>query len=118
MNRWGIPHNLKKLIRDRDIACVYCGTELLESVPKGCSRKQVATWEHIVNDASIVTIQNIARCCNSCNASKGTKDLRKWLDTDFCKLKGITSDSVASVVQDHLASRVDDHVAGEKDGKS
>ena len=116
MNRWGIPRDLEKLIRDRDIACVYCGTELLEAVPKGSSRTQVATWEHIVYDATIVTIQNIARCCNSCNASKGTKELRKWLDTNYCKLKGITTDSVAPVVRDHLDSMEDDHELGGKPG--
>lgn len=116
MNRWGIPQDLEKLIRDRDITCVYCGTELLESVPKGCSRKQAATWEHIVNDATIVTIQNIARCCNSCNASKGAKNLRKWLDTNYCRGKGITTDSVAPVVQDHLASMEDGPDAARKAG--
>jgi hypothetical protein len=118
MNRWRIPRNLEKLIRDRDIACVYCGIELLESVPKGSSRKQVATWEHIINDATIVTVQNIARCCNSCNASKGTKNLRNWLDTNYCKLRGITADSVALVVREHLALTCDDDETGRSDEKT
>lgn len=39
------------------------------------SRKTVATWEHIINDASIVTRENIALCCVACNSSKGTKRL-------------------------------------------
>jgi hypothetical protein len=131
VNRWGIPHDLENEIRDRDsrprfateirdrdVACVYCGTALLESVPRGSSRKQVATWEHIINDATIVTIWNIARCCNSCNASKGTKELRRWLATDYCTLKGITAESVAAVVKYHLASMDDDAEAGKKDGEN
>jgi len=118
VNRWGIPHDLEKEIRDRDVACVYCGTALLKSVPRGSSRKQVATWEHIINDATIVTIWNIARCCNSCNASKGTKELRRWLATDYCTLKGITAESVAAVVKYHLASMDDDEEAGKKDGEN
>lgn len=88
MNRWGIPDHLEKLIRERDVACIYCGSELQESVPRGTSRKLIATWEHIVNDETIVNLQNIARCCNSCNASKGAKDLREWLETNYCKRKG------------------------------
>jgi 5-methylcytosine-specific restriction endonuclease McrA len=104
MNRWRIPPELEKRIRERDVACVYCGVKLLESVPRGTPRKHVATWEHIVNDATIVSLQNIARCCNSCNASKGSKHLREWLETNYCKRQGITIDSVAAVVHEHLAS--------------
>lgn len=104
MNRWGIPHELETMIRARDVLCVYCGVKLLHSAARGSSRKQVATWEHIVNDATIITRRNIARCCNSCNASKGAKELRKWLQTAYCNNKGITPDSVAQVVKDHLAS--------------
>jgi len=59
----------------------------------------MATWEHIVNDAGIVTRDNIARCCFACNASKGTKDLRVWLKSEYCRSHGITEDSVADVVR-------------------
>lgn len=107
MNRWRIPPELELQIRDRDVKCVYCGVKLLESVPRGTSRKNVATWEHIVNDASIISFENIARCCNSCNASKGSKDLRKWLDSDYCRRNRITKDSVAFVVQCHLSATMD-----------
>lgn len=55
--------------RSRDKNCVYCGIEMLESVSRGSSRKNVATWEHIINDASIVTRENIALCCADCNSS-------------------------------------------------
>ena len=75
MNRWNIPEWLEKEVKARDKFCVYCGVEMVDQIPSGVSRKSVATWEHIINDASIITRENIARCCVSCNSSKGTKDL-------------------------------------------
>ncbi|WP_417746918.1 hypothetical protein [Rosistilla oblonga] len=102
MNSWGIPLDMETAIRERDQACVYCGIAFLEAGANGGSRKRVATWEHIENDARIVTLENIALCCNSCNASKGAKELVVWLASDYCQHKGISRDSVASVVQAHL----------------
>jgi hypothetical protein len=55
-----------------------------------------------VNDASIVTPENIALCCRSCNASKGAKPLPVWLDGAYCQRKGVTIDSVALVVRQAL----------------
>ena len=62
----------------------------------------MATWEHVVNDARIVTRENIARCCFSCNASKGAKELGAWLNSDYCKNKGITKNTVAQVIKQAL----------------
>ncbi len=75
MNRWGIPSEMETVIRERDQACIYCGIVFAETDSRDGSRKGLATWEHIVNDASLVTLENIALCCNSCNASKGSKEL-------------------------------------------
>lgn len=102
MNRWGIPSEMETAIRERDQACVYCGIAFVETDSRDGSRKGVATWEHIVNDASIVSLENIALCCNSCNASKGAKDLAVWLSSDYCERNGITEASVAAVVRKHL----------------
>jgi len=71
MNRWGIPKWLEEEVKARDKTCVYCGVQLREVVPCGGSRKNMVTWEHIINDISIVTCENIARCCAACNSSKG-----------------------------------------------
>ena len=102
MNRWGIPSEMETVIRERDQACIYCGIVFAATDSRDGSRKGLATWEHIVNDASIVTLENIALCCNSCNASKGSKELAVWLSSDYCERKGITKDSVADVVRTHL----------------
>jgi len=99
MNKWNIPDWLESEILKRDKNCVYCGITFGASQE---SRKDLATWEHIVNDARIVTRENIARCCFSCNASKGAKELSHWLDSEYCKKRGITIDTVAEVVKQAL----------------
>jgi len=104
VNRWGIPAWLEEELRARDKTCVYCGVQMIEKMPKGGSRRTVATWEHIINDASIVTRENIARCCVACNSSKGTKDLADWIQSDYSKAHGITEDTVAGVVKKALAA--------------
>jgi hypothetical protein len=102
MNRWGIPDWLEREIKERDRRCVYCGRELIEKMPPHGSRKALATWEHIINDARIVTRENIARCCSACNSSKGTKELTDWLKSRYCKEHGVNKDSVADVVKEAL----------------
>ena len=102
MNTWGIPDWLEKEVRDRDKTCVYCGTQMIEQIPPLGSRKAVATWEHIINDASVVTRENIARCCVACNSSKGTKELSDWLQSSYCKKRSINKDTVAEVVKEAL----------------
>jgi len=102
MNRWGIPKWLEEEAKARDKTCVYCGVQLLEAIPLGSSRRAMATWEHIINDASIVTRENIARCCVACNSSKGTKVLSDWLNSSYCKKNGINEHTVAVVVRKAL----------------
>lgn len=81
----------------RDKVCVYCGIEF------GSARKSVWSWEHIVNDVSVATMENIALCCVGCNASKGTKLLRDWIDSPHAKRRGITMESLAPVVRNALS---------------
>lgn len=76
MNKWNIPDWLEREVKDRDGNCVYCHVEFDGS---NVTRKSIATWEHIVNDARIINRENIARCCFSCNSSKGTKNLQVGL---------------------------------------
>ena len=99
MNRWNIPPQLEAEVLARDTCCVYCDVDFhLPALGRGAR----PSWEHIINDARIVTNRNIVRCCISCNASKGAKDIRVWLESPYCKRKGITRDSVAQVVKDFL----------------
>lgn len=110
MNRWGIPKWLEEEVRERDKACVYCGVQMVEKIPQNGSRRTVATWEHIINNASIITRGNIARCCAACNSSKGTKRVADWLQSNYCKSHRITEESVADVVKQALNTTNDAHV--------
>ena len=96
MNRWNIPQDLEAIVIARDQTCVYCRCDFTGAEgPRGQRR----SWEHIINDASIVTEQNIALCCVSCNASKGAKTLRDWLESRFCSRRGITPTNLAEVAK-------------------
>lgn len=102
MNNFNIPQWLEDKVRNRDICCVYCGV-VMDSVPG--DRKNVSSWEHIENDKPINQEWNCARCCMSCNASKGTKPLSEWLGSEFCTNKGITKYSVAPFIKKYLRER-------------
>lgn len=95
-NNWSIPAALEQEVRERDKACVYCGNEFLSH---NVSAKASASWEHIINDASIITRENICLCCRGCNASKGQKKLSVWLQTTYCQERGITPETVAPIVK-------------------
>lgn len=101
-NRWGIPKNVEELVKQRDLICVYCGTQF--TIP-GISYKSRPTWEHIINDIRINGPENIALCCGSCNASKGSKQLEDWLSSKYCITKGITINTVSSVVREYLVRK-------------
>lgn len=95
-NKWGIPKDVESFVLKRDTHCVYCG---IKFDSESTSRKTKPSWEHIVNDIRINNSDNIALCCISCNASKGAKPLKVWLDSKYCSLKNITSETVAEVVK-------------------
>lgn len=95
-NRWGIPKDVEQLVKERDLNCVYCGVSFDSN---NLSFKTRPTWEHIINDIRINGVDNIALCCGSCNASKGSKLLSDWLNSKYCLTKEITKEKVASVVK-------------------
>lgn len=101
-NKWGIPIEVEKIVLSRDKSCVYCGINFTKDDK---SRKTKQSWEHIVNDIRINGTDNIALCCMSCNASKGAKLLEIWLQSKYCKDKGITKDNVALVVKKALKNK-------------
>ena len=102
MNRWGIPDWLEKEVRVRDGRCIYCGVDFAVD---SAQRRARPSWEHIVNDAGIVTRENIALCCIGCNASKGVKSLSVWLQSKYCVSRGIAMGSIADVARAVLASQ-------------
>ena len=103
MNRWKIPKWLESEVIKRDTNCVYCGIEFRTDTTE---RRSKPSWEHIVNDAQIVTSENIALCCIGCNASKGAKELSVWLKSKYCEQRSITADTIADVVKHALRSKL------------
>ncbi len=97
MNRWNIPDELEKAVRARDKVCIYCQTAFSNS-----ERKLSATWEHIINDETIISFENIALCCFSCNASKGAKPLNVWLQSQYCSQKGISIEKISDIAKNAL----------------
>ena len=95
-NKWNIPNKLEMEIRARDKVCVYCKTEFTS--PKVLKKSSVS-WEHIVNDATIITRENIVLCCCACNASKGQKKLSVWLQSKYCKDRNISPKTVATIIK-------------------
>lgn len=100
-NNWNIPAWLEEEVRERDKSCVYCRNKFLSHKE---SAKASASWEHIINDATIITRENIALCCRGCNSSKGQKRLSVWLKSNYCKEHGISAVSVAPIIQQALAN--------------
>ncbi|CAD6880362.1 hypothetical protein [Methylomonas albis] len=100
-NKWNIPDWLEHEVRERDKVCVYCGVMF---TPAQVSRRSAASWEHIINDAKIITRENIAPCCCGCNASKGQKQLSVWLQSKYCLIRGIGPATVAPIVKQALDS--------------
>ena len=101
MNRWNIPDWLENEVVARDRSCVYCRVDF---TAPSAERRAKPSWEHIINDARIVTRENIVLCCVGCNASKGTRTLSAWLESKYCVARGITRSSVASIVKAALES--------------
>ena len=110
-NRWNIPEWLEREVTERDQCCVYCGVDFTTTTTTA-GRRDRPSWEHITNDARIITRENIARCCVGCNASKGAKGLVEWLESSYCKARGITCESVAPVARAALRSSAQKTRAG------
>lgn len=96
-NKWGIPKCVEDIVMARDRTCVYCGIQF------GVERKTAWSWEHIINDVKIATVDNIALCCVGCNASKGAKVLSDWIDSPNAKRRGVSLQSLAPVVRNALS---------------
>jgi 5-methylcytosine-specific restriction endonuclease McrA len=95
MNRWKIEKSLEDEVVARDRSCIYCRVAFGSTNEPGSH----PTWEHIINDEKIITRENIARCCRACNSSKGTKPLADWIESSYCKRRGITREKVAEIVK-------------------
>lgn len=103
-NRWGISKEVELQVINRDVNCIYCGVSFQN---ESITIKNRPSWEHIINDISLNGVDNIARCCRACNASKGSKPLFLWLNSNYCSQKGIDKTNIATVAKNHLDNSFD-----------
>ena len=100
-NKWNIPDWLDEEVKRRDKRCVYCDVEF---TPASLSKKTSASW-----DTSSMTAARPAEKISHCAVldvieAKGRKKLSDWLESNYCKRKGIAAGSVASIIKRALAA--------------
>ena len=80
---------------------------LPEEILTGKAKPQgPASLEHINNcDLRPSNEGTVVLCCGSCNASKGTKNLLEWLDSDSCRKNKIGRNTIAPIVKSCLKAR-------------
>ena len=101
-NNYNIPDWLEEKVRNRDKKCIYCRVKMKEYRHTKGTPGDKATFEHIDNDGP-PTVGNIAMCCATCNSSKGTKKLRDWLKSDYCRAKNINLKTVAPIIRKYIS---------------
>ncbi len=111
-NQYGIPPSDLDTVVDRDKDCVYCH-KTMNQPSSGAFRGDWATIEHlnhrqdwdsvgsyVSEGKSVPTI--IAICCSSCNSSRGSKSLRDWFRTNYCRDNKISYATVSQIVRDYI----------------
>jgi len=106
-NKFGIPEEELKKIRERDKKCVYCNKKMIK--PKiGYRRIDWATIEHFREKGPFywpeLKKEDIAICCSQCNSSRGRKELSEWFKSQYCldRVNKINEKTVADPVKRYL----------------
>ena len=82
-NKYGLPEEKLKKIRQRDKYCVYCHKFMVDP-NSGGSRKYWSTIEHLNHLPPWDNHETVAICCASCNSSRSNKPLKKWFKSFYC----------------------------------
>ena len=106
-NQFGIPQEVERRVRQRFMICAYCRRPMQEHAGiKGCpsdkSTIEHLNWEGPFFWADGLQEADLVICCGSCNSSRGQKTHVEWFASGYCKLKGITADTVADEVKQYL----------------
>ena len=99
-NKYGIPEDELKKIRERDRACVYCYKVFQK--PRGRSYRDAATIEHLNHLPPWHNPKTVAYCCGQCNSSRNNKTLAAWFRSGYCVEKNINERTVAQPVKDYI----------------
>ena len=92
----------------RDKRCVYCGKKFDKT-----KEKDKPTVEHLNNKQDWDSIgeyrkegkpisEIVAICCMECNRNRGSKSLKEWFQTPYCKDNGIDYQMVTQVVRNYI----------------
>lgn len=100
-NKYGIPSENLKNIRERDKCCVYCHKIMTEPSCGGW-RGDWATIEHLNYLPPWNNPNTVAICCGSCNSSRGIKKLSDWFKSSYCLERNINEKTVAKPVQEYI----------------
>jgi hypothetical protein len=103
-NRYGLPENELKKIRQRDRNCVYCHKRMVNP-RESKKRSDWATIEHLNHLPPWDNISTIAICCGSCNSSRGNKKITDWFKSKYCIERNINYDTVADCVKDYIREK-------------
>ncbi len=110
--KYGIPQKDLDTVVERDKDCVYCHKKMINPW-NSKNRMDSVTIEHLNHrqdwdsvgsyihaKKSVPTIITI--CCGACNFSRGSKSLRHWFRTDYCRKNKISYDTVSTIVKNYI----------------
>lgn len=100
-NKYGIPTEGLKKIKERDRDCVYCHKEI-SSPSEDVWRGDWATIEHLNHLPPWNNPNTIAICCGSCNSSRSVKKISDWFKSKYCLEKNINIETVSRPVQEYV----------------
>jgi hypothetical protein len=94
MPRFGIPHEVECLLRQKFTLCAYCRRELHEYPGViGCPGDK-ATIEHLNQNGPFtwpaLVEEDLVICCGSCNSSRGGQNLTDWFASPYCVQRRIS----------------------------
>ena len=106
-NRFQIPPEVEKSLRDRFRVCAYCHKEFKKYPGRPGCPPDKASIEHLNRNGPFYWSEGLKEselviACCSCNSSRGAKRLRDWFESPFCVDRGITAHTVHPVVQEYL----------------
>lgn len=105
-NRFGVPEEVLRRIRERDVNCVYCNKKMIYPYTRENSADS-ATIEHFKEKGPFywrdgLKEEDLAICCGSCNSRRGIMGLTDWFRTKYCVDKNINEKTVAEPVKKYL----------------
>ena len=105
-NKFDIPGEVERRIRERDKKCIYCHKEMIYPWSKDNS-KDSATIEHLREEGPFywndgLKEEDLAICCGGCNSSRGKLSLLDWFKSRYCLSRGINENTVAGAVKIHM----------------